>query len=125
MNCINRVTLLGNVGSKPTERFTAKKEKYATLSLATSYFNKTQNTDVTEWHNITCFGKTAENVLKYVKKGTRLYVEGKLSTYKKKDYEKDVYKTIVVVDRVIFLDSGQKKFEDELDDPFDIPYNEF
>ena len=83
---LNRVTLLGNVGKEPEIR-DSQNGKFATFSLATTdraYTKKdgTQVPERTEWHNIVANGRIVETIEKYVTKGTKLYIEGKLRTRK-------------------------------------------
>ena len=82
---VNKVILLGNVGKEPDVRHPAQGQTVATFSLATSdraYTNAAGATvpERTEWHNIVAWGKQAETIEKYVHKGTKLYIEGKLRT---------------------------------------------
>ena len=85
---VNKVILIGNVGNDP-EIIEKGDVKIAKFSIATSesYKNKQgEKVSNTEWHNIVAFGKLAEIIQKYVKKGSKLYVEGKISY---SSYEKD------------------------------------
>ena len=97
---VNKATLIGNVGKDPEIINTDGGLKIAKLSLATSekYNNKQgEKVSQTEWHNLTVFGKLSEVFEKYVKKGDKIYVEGKLKTDK---YEKDGvtrYSTSIIV----------------------------
>src|ERR1700759_3636836 len=80
---VNKVILLGNVGKDPEIRSTAGGSMVANLTLATSDRQKdaTGNwQDRTEWHNLVAFQRTAEIIRDYVKKGSKLYVEGKIQT---------------------------------------------
>ena len=80
---VNKVQLLGNVGKDPEIRSTSGGMIVASFSLATADRQKdaTGNwVDKTEWHNLVCFQRTAEVVRDYVKKGTQLFVEGKIQT---------------------------------------------
>lgn len=91
---INKVNLIGNVGSEP-ETFYTTNSKVVKFSLATSETYKDKNGEKqtnTEWHNIVIWGKLADVVEKYVKKGTKLYLEGKI-TYR--SYEKDGVKKYI------------------------------
>lgn len=76
---INKVMLIGNLGHNPTIAKNCTK-----ISIATSESYKQDGKDVvkTEWHNITFFGNLAKNAEKYLKKGMKVYIEGKLSTNK-------------------------------------------
>lgn len=75
---VNKVILLGNVGADPRMYYPERNHAMATFSLATS--ERFGETERTEWHNIVMMGKNAELAEKYIRKGTRLYVEGKLRT---------------------------------------------
>lgn len=80
---VNKVMLLGNVGKDPEIKSTQGGMQIATFGLATAERTKGQDgqwTDKTEWHNIVCFQRTAEIVRDYVKKGSQLFIEGRLST---------------------------------------------
>jgi single-strand DNA-binding protein len=88
---INKVTLLGNVGKDPEIKTFPSGDKVANFSLATteSWKDKTtgEKKSVTEWHNITVKNDKLVGIIeKYVKKGSKLHIEGKLETRK---YEKD------------------------------------
>lgn len=79
---VNKVILLGNVGKDPDIRYPQQGQCVASFTLATSERYSTANgpAERTEWHNIVVWGKQAEIVEKYVRKGTKLYIEGKLRT---------------------------------------------
>ena len=80
---VNKVFLLGNVGKDPEIRSTAGGMTVASFSLATADRQKDAQgnwADKTEWHNLVCFQRTAEIVRDYVKKGTQLFIEGKIQT---------------------------------------------
>jgi len=87
---INRVMLLGNVGNDPEIRITQDGRKFANFSLATSEKWKDKNSsearEKTEWHKIAVYSQPLANVIEqYVKKGTKLFVEGSLQTKKYND----------------------------------------
>jgi single-strand DNA-binding protein len=99
---VNKVILLGNVGKDPEIRSTPGGTIVANFTLATSdrYQDAQGNwQDRTEWHALVAFKRTAEIVRDYVKKGSKLYVEGKLSTRSWDDKEtgQKRYKTEIVV----------------------------
>jgi single-strand DNA-binding protein len=97
---VNKVILLGNVGKDPEMRATQGGMVVANFTLATADRQKDQTgnwVDKTEWHNLVCFGRTAEIVRDYVKKGSQLYIEGKIQTRSWDDKE-----------------SGQKKYRTEI-----------
>ena len=80
---VNKVFLLGNVGKDPEMRSTAGGMTIANFTLATADRIKGadgQYTDRTEWHNLVAFQRTAEIVRDYVKKGTQLFIEGKIQS---------------------------------------------
>ena len=106
---LNKVILIGNLGQDPDVR-QFETNSVASFSLATSesYIDKTgQKQTITEWHRINVWGKAAETVQKYLKKGSKVYVEGKI-TYRKytdaQGVERDV--TEVKADNFRFLDSA-------------------
>ena len=83
---INKVILVGNLGAKPDIRFSSDGKAIANFSLATSeaWTDKTsgQIQERTEWHKVSVFGKLADVCQKYLDKGSKVYVEGKLQTRK-------------------------------------------
>ncbi|MGE0089539.1 MAG: single-stranded DNA-binding protein [Bacteroidales bacterium] len=106
---INKVILVGNVGKDPEVKHLDKGVAVAKFSLATSETYKKDNQKVTntEWHNIVAWRGLAEVAEKYVKKGTPLYIEGKIRTrsWDDKDGNKR-YTTEIVADTMQLL--GQK-----------------
>src|ERR1700731_1997332 len=105
---VNKVILLGNVGKDPEIKSLPSGQPVANFSIATSdrYKDKQdQWQDRTEWHNITAYGRTAEIIRDYVKKGNKLYVEGRLTTRSWDDKEsgKKVYRTEIIVNDLSLL----------------------
>jgi single-strand DNA-binding protein len=99
---VNKVILLGNVGKDPEIRSTPGGVMVASFTLATSDRQKDAQgnwQDRTEWHNLKAFNRTAEIVRDYVKKGSKLYVEGKITTNSWDDKESGQkrYRTEIVV----------------------------
>ena len=100
---VNKVILLGNLGRDPEIRSMQSGSKMATFSMATSKRWRDKNTqeqrDKTSWHNIVVFGDGLVDIVeKYVKKGSKIYVEGELQTRKWQDQDgKDRYTTEVVL----------------------------
>jgi len=100
---VNKVILLGNLGKDPDIRSMQSGSKMASFSLATSkrWKDKTSQElrDKTSWHNIVVFGDGLVDIVeKYVKKGSKIYIEGELQTRKWQDQEgKDRYTTEVVL----------------------------
>jgi len=105
---VNKVILLGNVGKDPEIKVLPSGQPVANFSIATSERFKDQQgnwSDRTEWHNLTAYGKLAEIVRDYVKKGNKLYAEGRLTTrsWDDKDSGKKVYRTEIVVGDISLL----------------------
>lgn len=107
MRGVNKVIVVGNVGKDPETRYTPAGLAIASFSIATSESWKDKTTgekqERTEWHRCTAFGKLAEIIGEYVKKGSQLYVEGSLRT---EEYEKDGvkrYTTKIIVNEMRML----------------------
>lgn len=110
MSGINKVILIGNLGKDPEVRYSPSGGAIANLTLATSESWKDKNTgekvEKTEWHRVVAFKRTAEIMGEYLKKGSKVYIEGKLQTRKWQDKEgKDRYTTEVVANDMQMLDS--------------------
>ena len=105
---INRVTLIGNLGADPELRSTASGASVCELRIATNERFKGRDGELqerTEWHRVILWGRDAENAAKYLAKGRRVYVEGRLQTreYAGKDGVKR-YTTEIVAQLVKYLD---------------------
>ncbi len=105
---VNKVILLGNVGKDPEIRSTGGGTMVANFTLATSdRFQDQQGNwqDRTEWHNLVAFKRLAEIVRDYVKKGSKLYIEGKIQTRSWDDKETGAkrYKTEILVNDISLL----------------------
>jgi single-strand DNA-binding protein len=112
---VNKVILVGNTGKDPEIKFLPSGQAVANFGLATSETYKDKSgaqQEKTEWHNVTAYGKVAEIIRDYVKKGSKLYVEGRLTTrsWDDKETNKKVYRTEVVVDQLVLL-SGREAGE--------------
>jgi single-strand DNA-binding protein len=110
---VNKVILLGNVGKDPEIRSTPGGTMVANFTLATSDRQKDAQgnwQDRTEWHNLVAFGRTAEIIRDYVKKGTKLFVEGKIQTRSWDDKESGQkrYRTEIIVNDLSLL-SGREE----------------
>lgn len=110
---VNKVILLGNVGKDPETRSTPGGMLVANFTLATSDRQKDQQgnwQDRTEWHNLVAFGRTAEIVRDYVKKGSKLFIEGKIQTRSWDDKETGAkrYRTEIIVNDLSLL-SGREE----------------
>jgi single-strand DNA-binding protein len=105
---VNKVFLLGNVGKDPEMRSTGGGTLVANFTLATSDRQKDAQgnwQDRTEWHNLVAFTRLAEIVRDYVKKGSKLYVEGKIQTRSWDDKETGAkrYRTEIIVNDISLL----------------------
>jgi single-strand DNA-binding protein len=108
MKSLNKVCLLGNVGKDPEVRSSQSGSIIANFSIATSDRQKDAQgnwQDKTDWHNLVAFARAAEIVRDYVRKGSKLYVEGKLSTssWEDKTSGQRKYKTEIIVNELIML----------------------
>ena len=113
---VNKVFLLGNVGKDPEIRSTAGGMTVASFSLATADRQKDAQgnwADKTEWHNIVCFQRTAEVVRDYVKKGSQILVEGKITnrSWDDKESGQKRYKTEILVNELTLLGGGAGRGE--------------
>ena len=101
---VNKVILLGNLGDKPEIKYTGDGKAITNLSIATSkaWVDKDsgEKRETTQWHRVVLFGKRAQIANQYCKKGTKVYIEGELTTnkYQDKDTGKNKYSTQIVVD---------------------------
>ncbi|MEC7920542.1 MAG: single-stranded DNA-binding protein [Chloroflexota bacterium] len=82
MASLNKIMLIGNVGQDPELRYTPEGNPVANFSIAVNYRRRVNEElqDETEWFNIVCFTRTAENVNQYLTKGQRVYVEGRFQS---------------------------------------------
>ncbi|MBT79482.1 MAG: single-stranded DNA-binding protein [Alteromonadaceae bacterium] len=106
---VNKVILVGNLGNDPEVRYMPNGNAVANLSLATSESWKDQQGQMqerTEWHRLTMYRRLAEIAGEYLKKGSQIYVEGKLQTRKWQDQQgQDRYTTEIIVDQMQMLGS--------------------
>jgi single-strand DNA-binding protein len=98
---INKAIILGNLGKDPEIRYASNGNAIANFSIATSESWKDKNSgekvEKTEWHRISAFGKLAEIIGEYLKKGSQVYIEGRLQTRKWQDKDgQDKYTTEIV-----------------------------
>ena len=136
---LNRVELIGHLGRDPESKSLSSGTSVANFSIATTEKWKDQSgewVDRTEWHRCVAWAKLADVITQYLRKGSKVFVEGKLQTRKWQDREgQDRYTTEIVVNKMLMLDkkgdapagsgtqqsapqSGQR--DDEFDD--DIPF---
>ncbi len=113
---VNKAILIGNLGKDPELRYTPGGQAVATFTLATTerWNDKNgQRQDRTEWHNIVVWGKLAELVNQYLKKGRSAYVEGRITTRSWDDRDGvKKYRTEIVANQVQFLGSGNSSAND-------------
>lgn len=105
---VNKVILIGNVGKDPKVDLVGQGTKKATFSLATSerYKKQGEMVEETQWHNIVAWSALADFLDNYVKKGTKLYVEGKLQHRSYEDNEGNTkYVTEIIAREVKFVES--------------------
>lgn len=112
MSKTNHVRLIGNLGSNPKLVTTDKENTILSVSMATHMSYKgsdNQKTTKTEWHNVVAFGKIANLLNEYTKKGSKLMVEGHLQTRQYVNKEgKEKYVTEIVAEEILFLDSKEQ-----------------
>jgi single-strand DNA-binding protein len=108
---LNKVMLIGNLGKDPEVRYTPAGIAVATFSIATNESWKDQDGNLqerTEWHNIVAWRKLAEICGEWLKKGKKVYIEGRIQTrsYDDKNTGVKKYITEIVADNLIMLDGG-------------------
>lgn len=113
---VNKVFLLGNVGKDPEIRTTPNGMTVATFSLATADRAKDAQgnwADKTEWHNLVAFQRTAEIIRDYVKKGSQIFIEGKIQTRSWDDKEsgQKKYRTEILINDLSLLSGGSGRSE--------------
>lgn len=107
---VNKVTLIGNLGNDPELRSTQSGSAVANITLATSESWRDKETQETkervEWHRVIFFGRLAEVVNEYLRKGSQVYVEGRIQTRKWQDKDgNDRYTTEIVANEMQMLGS--------------------
>jgi single-strand DNA-binding protein len=111
---VNKVILIGNVGKDPETRYSAGGSAITNLTLATSESWKDKQSgeqqERTEWHRVSLFGRLAEIAGEYLKKGSKVYIEGSLRTRKWQDSSgQDRYTTEIVASEMQMLDGQQAR----------------
>lgn len=107
---VNKVILIGNLGADPETRYMPSGSAVSNLRIATTEAFKDRETgqqqERTEWHSVAMFGRLAEIAGEYLRKGSQVYIEGRLRTRKWQDREgKDRYTTEIVADQMQMLGS--------------------
>ena len=110
MASVNKVILVGNLGADPEVRYMSNGEAVANVRLATTESWKDKNSgekrEVTEWHRVVFYRKLAEIVGQYLKKGSSVYIEGRIRTRKWQDKDgQDRYTTEIVASDLTMLGS--------------------
>ena len=121
MASVNKVIIVGNLGRDPEIRYMPSGDAIANIAVATSYKSKDRNTgeqkEVTEWHRISFFGRLAEIAGQYLKKGSSVYVEGRLQTRKYTDKDGvEKYATDIVAEQMQMLGGRQGMGGEGMDD---------
>lgn len=116
MASVNKVILVGNLGRDPESRYGADGGAIVNVSLATTDTWKDKSTgekkEATEWHRLVFFNRLAEIAGQYLKKGSQIYVEGRLRTRKWQDKDgQERYTTEIVIDQMQMLGSRQGQGE--------------
>lgn len=116
---LNKVLLIGHLGSDPESRFTTSGSAVTNFNLATNeswQSSDGETKDKTEWHRVVVFGKMAETAAEYMKKGQLVYIEGRLQTRSWEDKDKvKRYTTEVLCDNFTML--GPKRSGKDADQP--------
>lgn len=122
MASVNKVILVGNLGRDPEIRYMPSGEPVANITIATSskYKGKTgEMVEETEWHRVTFFGKLAEIVGQYLKKGRSVYVEGRIKTRKYTDKDGvEKYATDIIANEMQMLGGREGMGEPAGDDGY-------
>lgn len=109
MSGLNKAQIIGHLGADPDQRFMPNGKAVTNIRIATSETWKDKQTgdrkEKTEWHSVVAFEKLAEIMAEYLRKGSKVYVEGKLQTRKWQDKEgKDRYTTEIIASQMLMLD---------------------
>ena len=133
MPSLNKVTIIGNVGSEPEMRFTPNGRPVTSFSVATNWVYTTpegERKQETEWFNVVAWNKLAEQCNQFLAKGRLVYAEGRIHTRTWEGQDEQHSRSEVIAGRVIFLDRraagtlSEEKIEDAGADigPEDIPF---
>lgn len=111
---VNKVIIIGSLGADPDSRYTPEGKCICNISVATSETWKDKNNgekhERTEWHRVSMFGRLAEIATEYLKKGAKVYIEGKIHTRKYQDKEGvDKYVTEIIARDLQMLGGGQER----------------
>jgi single-strand DNA-binding protein len=122
MASVNKAIIVGNLGRDPETRYMPNGEAVTNIAVATTETWKDKNSgekkEATEWHRITFYRKLAEVVAQYMKKGSSIYVEGRLQTRKWTDKDGvERYTTEIIADSMQMLGGGPKQSDDDTPAP--------
>ncbi|HKR39758.1 MAG TPA: single-stranded DNA-binding protein, partial [Paraburkholderia sp.] len=122
MASVNKVILVGNLGADPEVRYLPSGDAVANIRLATTDRYKDKQSgeykEMTEWHRVSFFGRLAEIVSEYLKKGSSVYIEGRIRTRKYQAQDgSDRYSTEIVADQMQML--GGRRNDEEGDNGFE------
>jgi single-strand DNA-binding protein len=111
MASVNKVIIVGNLGRDPEMRYMPSGDAIANIAVATTFKSKDKNTgeqkESTEWHRISFFGRMAEIAGQYLKKGSAVYIEGRLQTRKYTDKDGvEKYATDIIAENMQMLGGG-------------------
>lgn len=132
MPSLNKVTIIGNVGSEPEMRFTPNGRPVTSFSVATNWVYNTpegERKQETEWFNVVAWNRLAEQCNQFLAKGRLVYAEGRMHTraWEGQDGQQH-FRSEIIANRVIFLDRRASGPEDKVEDsgadigPEDIPF---
>ncbi|MBQ7738177.1 MAG: single-stranded DNA-binding protein, partial [Desulfovibrionaceae bacterium] len=129
---LNKAMIIGRLGRDPELRYTQSGVPVTTLNVATgeTYIDRDGNkNEVTEWHRVSVFQRQAENCVKFLRKGSLVFVEGSLQTRKWQDQQgQDRYTTVIKALRVTFLERKSDGYRDEYEQPYqphgEAPYGQ-
>jgi len=125
MASVNKAIIVGNLGKDPELRYAQGGGAVCNFSIATTDSwadkNSGQRQERTEWHRVIAFAKLAENVAQYLKKGSPVYIEGRIQTREWQDKEgQKRFTTEIVAQSIVFLGKREGGGRDQAQD--DIPY---
>jgi len=113
---LNKVMIIGNLGSDPEMRYTPTGRPVTTFSVATSrswVTSEGEQREGTEWFRVVAWGNLAEICNRYLSKGSRVYVEGRLQTRSWENQGQKRYRTEVVANEMVLLDSREPRLAQE------------
>lgn len=120
MSSVNKAIILGRVGKDPEVKFTADGKAVCNFSVATS--EKIKGEERVEWHNVSLFGKPAEIAGEYLRKGSQVYIEGRIQTRNWTDKEGNKKTVVEILGSNITLLGGKPSNKSDYADTSDIPF---